>query len=66
MRKAVSFSLVVNTCAMGPSTLEILGEALPVWKRMLNSVVLQNYKHISPEVLLHTGSSFHEKGLNIP
>lgn len=44
--------------------LEILGEALPVWRGMLNSIVLQTYKHLSPEALLHTGSSFPEKGLN--
>lgn len=51
---------------MGPSMLEILSEALPVWKHMLHNIVLQNYKHISPEVLLHTGWSFHEKDVNIP
>lgn len=45
--------------------LEILGEALPVWRRMLNSIVLQTCKHLSPEALLHTGSSFPQKGLNI-
>lgn len=46
--------------------LDILGEALPVWRRMLNSIVLQTYKHLSPEALLHMGSSFPEKGVNIP